>query len=330
MERRGGLIREVDLGEYRAVERKPVRGTYRGHEVLSMPPPSSGGIALIEMLNILEGYDLSALGLRSARETHLVVESMRRAYADRALHLGDPDRVEVPVDRLTSKEHARELRRSIRLDRASRSSPTVFHWPAEGSETTHLSVIDRDRMAVSLTTTLEQAYGSRIVVPGAGFLLNNEMGDFNPVPGSTDEKGRIGTPPNLVAPGKRMLSSMTPTIVVRDGMPVLVVGSPGGRTIINTVLQVVLDVVDHGMPIQDAVDLPRFHHQWLPDRVFAEPRCFSSDTARALEALGHAMAAEVSIQGAVMALALRKAGDGRFRIEAGVDRRRPDTGSAGR
>ena len=330
MERLGGLIREVDLREYRAVERKPIRGTYRGHEVLSMPPPSSGGVALIEMLHILEGLDVAALGLRSARETHSIIESMRRAYADRALHLGDPDRVDVPVDRLISKEHARELRATIRPDRASRSSPTVFRWPTEGSETTHLSVIDRNRMAVSLTTTLEQAYGSRIVVPGAGFLLNNEMGDFNPVPGSTDEKGRIGTPPNLVAAGKRMLSSMTPTIVVRDGMPVLVVGSPGGRTIINTVLQVVLDFIDHGMPIQDAVDLPRFHHQWLPDRVFAEPRCFSPDTAKALEALGHIIATEPSIQGAVMALALRKTSDGRLRIEAGVDRRRPDTGAAGR
>jgi len=330
MERLGGIVRKEDLQEYYAVERKPVQGTYRGYEVLSMPPPSSGGVALIEMLNILEGYDLAAPGLRSARETHLIIESMRRAYADRALHLGDPDRVEVPVGRLISKEHARELRATIRPDRASRSSPTVFRWTSEGSQTTHLSVIDRNRMAVSLTTTLEQAYGSRIVVPGAGFLLNNEMGDFNPVPGSTDEKGRIGTPPNLVAPGKRMLSSMTPTIVVRDGIPVLVVGSPGGRTIINTVLQVVLDVLDHGVPIQDAVDLPRFHHQWLPDRVSAEVRCFSPETRKALEELGHAIVTEFSAQGAVMALGLRKAAGGRLQIEAGVDRRRPDTGAAGR
>ncbi len=324
MERQGGRIRHEDLKRYRAVERKPVTGTYRGHEVIGMGPPSSGGIAIVEMLNVLEGYDLGGPGPRGSRESHILAEAMRRAFADRARLLGDPDLTDIPVARLTSKEHAAGLRKTINPSRASRSSPESFEWPREGSETTHLSVVDRDLMVVALTTTLEQSYGSRIVVPGAGFLLNNEMGDFNPREGLTTAGGLIGTPPNLVEPEKRMLSSMSPVIVVRDGKPLLVAGSPGGRTIINTVLEVLVSFIDHRMAIQDAVDSPRFHHQWLPDRIVAEPFCFSSDVRSALEAMGH----KIEIggqQGSVMAIAVSP---GRF-VEAGVDRRRADGGAAG-
>ena len=266
IERLGGLITHEDLARYRAEERPPVTGTYRGHEIIGMGPPSSGGIAVVEMLNLLEAYPLRSLGLRSAETSHLVVESMRRAFADRARHIGDLDQVDVPLARLTSKQYAARLRRTISRERASVSSPERFDWPLESSETTHLSVVDGDRMAVALTTTLEQSYGSRIVVPGAGFLLNNEMGDFNPVPGDTNGQGRIGTPANLVAAQKRMISSMTPTIVARGGRVRLVVGTPGGRTIINSVLLVILGVIDFDLSAQEAVDAPRFHHQWLPAR----------------------------------------------------------------
>ena len=203
-----------------------------------MPPISSGGVGLIEQLNILEGYDLKALGFRSAASTHLMIEAMRRSFADRARYLGDPDFVpDMPIAKLISKEYAADApRRRSQPTRASVSSPTSFEWPAESDETTHLSVVDRDRNAVSLTYTLEAGYGSKIVVPGAGFLLNNEMGDFNAGPGLTTADGLIGTEPNLAAPGKRMLSSMTPTILSKDGKLFMVTGSPGGRTIINTVV----------------------------------------------------------------------------------------------
>lgn len=325
MQRGGGVITLDDLRAYEPVEREPVRGTYRGYDIISIPPPSSGGVALVEMLNILDGVDLASLGLRSAAETHWLIEAMRRAYADRARYLGDTDFVAVPVDRLMSAAYAAELRRTIRPDRASTSDRRRFDWPHESDETTHLCVVDRHRMAVSLTTTLEQSYGSRIIVPGAGFLLNNEMGDFNPKAGMTTDGGLIGTSPNLVAPGKRMLSSMTPTIVTRDGRPVLIIGSPGGRTIINTVLEVIVNFVDHGMPIQGAIDLPRFHHQWLPDTVVAERSCFSPDTRSLLEALGHKIRIRRGTQGSAMGIAILPGGD----IEAGVDRRLPDGGAAG-
>jgi gamma-glutamyltranspeptidase/glutathione hydrolase len=325
MERGGGLITLRDLEEYRAVERPAVRGSYRGLEVISMGPPSSGGVALVEMLNVLEGFDLRALGLRSAEESHLIIESMRRAFADRARHLGDPDCVALPVERLTSKDYAASLRAGIDRRAASRSAVEDVQQPKEGSETTHLSVVDSERMAVSLTVTLEDWFGVRFTVPGAGFLLNNEMGDFNPQAGLTTEKGLIGTAPNLAAPRKRMLSSMAPAIVAREGKPLLVLGSPGGRTIINTVLEVIVNFVDHGLPVQEAVDAPRFHHQWLPDRVLAERWCFSPDTRKLLEAMGHRIELHTEAQGDVMAIAVRPGGG----LEAGVDRRRPDGGAAG-
>ena len=292
MREHGGLITEKDLARYEAVEREPIRGTYRGHDVYAMAPPSSGGVALVEMLNILEGYDLAGMGHNSAAYLHVLTEAMRRAYADRARYLGDPDfNPDMPIERLTSTAHADRLRRGIDPTRASKSDSSRFNEAyAESEETTHLSVVDADGNAVSLTYTLEYGYGSGIVVPGAGFLLNNEMGDFNAIPGRTDTDGTIGTPPNLVAPEKRMLSSMTPTIMARDGRPLLVIGSPGGRTIINTVLQVVLNAIDHGMTGSDfgrAIESPRIHHQWLPDVTSFEEWGISPDTRRLYEAMGH-------------------------------------------
>ena len=318
MQANDGLITQVDLAGYRARRRDPLTGTYRGYEVISMPPISSGGTALIQMLNMLEGYDLAASGHGSAQTVHVVAEAMRRAYADRARFLGDPDfNPMMPIERLISKPYADQLRHTIRGDRASTSSPTSFEWPVEGEETTHLSVIDADRHAVSMTLTLEQGYGSRIVVPGAGFLLNNEMGDFNAGPGLTTAQGLIGTDPNLPAPGKRMLSSMTPTIVTRDGRLFMLTGSPGGRTIINTVLQVITNVIDFGMNIQEAVDAPRFHHQWLPDRITYEQHGLSPDTVRLLEAKGHRLV-QRNRQGVAQAILYDAAAD---MLEGAADRR---------
>jgi gamma-glutamyltranspeptidase/glutathione hydrolase len=326
MRKNGGLITEADLARYEPKKREPIRGTYRDYEIISMPPPSSGGTVLVQMLNVLEEYDLASLGFGSAQSMHLIAEAMRRGYADRALYLGDPDfNTDMPILRLTSKAYAADQRLSINTERASVSSPTSFSWPAESSETTHFSVVDRERNAVSLTYTLEFGYGSGIVVPGAGFLLNNEMGDFNAGPDTTNADGLIGTEPNLTAPGKRMLSSMTPTIVAKDGQLFMVTGSPGGRTIINTVLQTILNVTDFGMNIQEAIDAPRFHHQWLPDRINYERYGFSPDTMRLLESRGHTLR-EVIDQGAAEAILYNVEEN---LLEAGLDGRRPDGGAIG-
>lgn len=287
MRRGGGLITEDDMARYQAKERAPIRGTYRGYEVISMPPPSSGGVAMVEMLNILEGYDLAAAKHNSPRYVHLVTEAMRRAFLDRARYMGDPDFTTAPIERLTSKAYAAELRKTILEDRASPSAPAQVAQRYESDQTTHYSVVDANGMAVSVTYTLENGFGLGAVVPGAGFLLNNEMGDFNGKPGVTDSTGLIGTDPNLARPGKRMLSSMTPTILAKDGKLVAVIGSPGGRTIINTVLQVVLNLVDSQMGIQEAVNARRFHHQWLPDRLSGEKDAFPPSTVAALEAMGY-------------------------------------------
>ncbi|MCC7008407.1 MAG: gamma-glutamyltransferase [Acidobacteria bacterium] len=323
MQRQGGLITQDDLRAYRALVRPVLRGAYRGYDVLTMPPVSSGGVAIIEMLNVLEGYDLARMGAGSAQAVHLIAESMRRAFADRAAELGDPAFNPVmPMARLVSKEYARGLRRTIDPLRASVSSPSSFEWPAVSSETTHLSVVDARRNAVALTYTLEQSYGARIVVPGAGFLLNNEMGDFNAAPGLTIDAGLIGTPPNLAAPGKRMLSSMTPTILARDGTLFMVTGSPGGRTIISTVLLTILNAVDFGMNAQDAVDAGRLHHQWLPDRLTYEPRALSPDTVALLEARGHRVE-QGGRQGAAEVIVFDRNADV---LEGGLDRRQADGG----
>jgi len=323
----GGLITRADLRAYEPRRRDPLRGAYRGYEVLSMAPVSSGGTALIEMLNVLEGYDLARTGYGSAATVHLMAEAMRRAFADRARYLGDPEtNPQMPIQRLISKEYATALRRTIREDRASVSSPESFEWPAESAETTHLSVVDQGRNAVALTYTLEDSYGSKIVVPGAGFLLNNEMGDFNAGPGLTDKEGLIGTEPNLAAPGKRMLSSMTPTIVARDGTLFMVVGTPGGRTIINTVLQALLNVIDFGMNVQEAVDAPRVHHQWLPDRIQHERLGLSPDTLALLRARGHTLFESPFNQGAAQAIVFN-AKEGV--LEGGYDRRSSDSAAIG-
>ena len=287
MRRGGGLITEEDLARYEANERTPIRGTYRGYDIISMPPPSSGGTALVEMLNILEGYDLESMGHNSAAYIHHLAEAMRRAFRDRARFLADADFADVPLDRLTSKEYAAELRGTIDEARATASAPTDVDLGHESPQTTHYSVVDASGMAVAVTYTLEAGYGSKITVPGAGFLLNNEMGDFNAKPGLTDARGLIGTEPNLARPEQRMLSSMTPSIVARDGELVAVVGSPGGRTIINSVLQVILNIVDFEMGIQEAVSAPRLHHQWLPDRIRIERRGTTVDTERLLVQMGH-------------------------------------------
>jgi gamma-glutamyltranspeptidase/glutathione hydrolase len=257
-----------------------------------MAPPSSGGVALIEMLNILEPFDLKAKGRNTAESMHLQIEAMRRAYLDRARFLGDPDFVDLPVARLTSKTYAKTLAASIDPMKASISTElgkdiVSTTQPPEPDETTHFSVIDRTGMAVTNTYTLEGGYGSHVVVKGAGFLLNNEMGDFNKKPGETTTKGDIGTPANVIAPGKRMLSSMTPTMVVKDGKLVLLTGSPGGRTIINTALGVVLAVTEYGLDGRKAVDMPRIHHQWLPDRVTVERFTIADDVLDGLRAMGH-------------------------------------------
>ena len=297
MKANGGLITKEDLAAYQAKERAPVRGTYRGHEIVSMPPPSSGGTALVQMLNILENFDLRSKGQLSGAAIHLQVEAMRRAYLDRARHLGDPDFVEVPVARLTSKAYAKTLASGIDLQKASRSVElgrdiVTTTQPAEPDETTHFSVIDRGGMAVTSTYTLEGGYGSHVVVKGAGFILNNEMGDFNKKPGETNTTGDIGTAANLIDPGKRMLSSMTPTMVLKDGKLVLLTGSPGGRTIINTVLCVVLGVAEFGLNGRQAVDAARLHHQWLPDTVRIEQNGVSADVLAALKSMGHDASAQ--------------------------------------
>jgi gamma-glutamyltranspeptidase/glutathione hydrolase len=288
----GGLITKDDLAGYEAKERAPVKGTFRGYEIAAMPPPSSGGVALIEMLNMLEAFDLKAKGAGSVETKHLEIEAMRRAYLDRARHLGDPDFVQIPLGKLLSKDYARTLAATIDPAKASSSAELgkdilTAAVTQEPDETTHFSVIDRAGMAVSNTYTLEGSYGSRVVVKGAGFLLNNEMGDFNKNPGVTLPDGTIGTPANLIDPGKRMLSSMTPTIVSKGGKVVLITGSPGSRTIINTIVCVVLGVTEFGMSVRAAVDAPRMHHQWMPDAVTIERAGATDDLVQKLRAMGH-------------------------------------------
>ena len=283
----GGLITHADLASYRPVERAPVEGTYRGHRVLSMPPPSSGGVALVQLLNAVEPHDLGALGFGSSASVHLMAEAMRRVYADRAEWLGDPDFVDVPVAGLTGKGYMTRRMADFDAARAGASDSTVAGAPPESPQTTHFSIVDRDGFAVSLTTTLNGAYGSLAVAPGTGFLLNNEMDDFSAKPGTPNMFGLVGAEANAIAPGKRMLSSMSPTIVEwPDGRLRLVVGSPGGGRIITTVFETITNVIDHGMDVQAAVAAPRVHHQWLPDVLFVEERGLAADAVAALRERG--------------------------------------------
>ena len=299
----GGLITTADLAAYEVKEREPIRGTYRGYDIISAPPPSSGGVALIEILNILEGYELPKFGNRSAESIHLVVEAFRRAFFDRAEFMGDPDFAKVPVAQLIDKKYGVAWRDSINPEHATASKelkrPDAFNeleryaslhpHPAvvrEPENTTHYSVVDPAGNAVAVTTTLNDSFGSRVTAGGLGFLLNNEMDDFAAKQGVPNMYGLIQGPANAIAPGKRPLSAMTPTIVLRDGKLFLVLGSPGGPRIITTVANILMGVVDYGMDIERSVNAPRFHHQWLPDQIFLEPG-ISPDTVKMLEGMGH-------------------------------------------
>jgi len=303
MQKGGGLITVDDLAHYEVKEREPVRGTYRGYEVISAPPPSSGGTVLIESLNILEGYDLAKMGDRSAESIHYTIEAFRRAFFDRAEFMGDPDFSKIPVAQLIDKKYATAWRDSIDPAKASPSKelkrPAVFseletyaanHAPAaaphESNHTTHYSVVDAEGNAVAVTTTINDWFGSRVTADGLGFLLNDEMDDFSSKPGVPNADGLIQGMANAIGPGKRPLSSMTPTIVVHDGKTVLVLGSPGSSKIITTVANVLMGVVDYGMNIQEAVNAPRFHNQWLPDVLNVE-KWFSPDTVNDLRRMGY-------------------------------------------
>ncbi|MFZ0771618.1 MAG: gamma-glutamyltransferase [Candidatus Sulfotelmatobacter sp.] len=303
MQKGGGLITADDLAHYEVKEREPVRGTYRGYEVISAPPPSSGGTVLLESLNILEGYDLAKLGNRSAQSIHFTTEAFRRAFFDRAEFLGDPDFAKLPVPQLIDKKYGAAWRDSIDDAKASASKdlkrPAIFseleQYAAahpqplanhESPHTTHYSVVDAEGNAVSVTTTINDWFGSRVTADGLGFLLNDEMDDFSAKPGVPNAYGLIQGEANAIGPGKRPLSSMTPTIVVHDGKTFLVLGSPGGSKIITTVANVLMGVVDYGMNIQEAVDAPRFHNQWLPDVLNVE-KWFSPDALQALQKMGH-------------------------------------------
>ncbi|MGA9388965.1 MAG: gamma-glutamyltransferase [Candidatus Sulfotelmatobacter sp.] len=303
MQKGGGLITADDLAHYEVKEREPIRGTYRGYDVISAPPPSSGGTVLIESLNILEGYDLAKLGNRSAESIHFTTEAFRRAFFDRAEFLGDPDFAKIPVAQLIDKKYGAAWRESIDNAKASASKdlkrPAIFseleQYAAthpqplgnhESQHTTHYSVVDADGNAVAVTTTINDWFGSRVTADGLGFLLNDEMDDFSAKPGVPNSDGLIQGAANAIGPGKRPLSSMTPTIVVHDGKTVMVLGSPGSSKIITTVANVLMGVVDYGMNIQEAVDAPRFHNQWLPDVLNME-QWFSPDTVKLLQTMGY-------------------------------------------
>lgn len=286
--RGGGLITQADLDQYATRELAPIECDYRGYHVVSAPPPSSGGVIICEMLNILEGYPLKDLGFRSAQAVHYQIEAMRHAYVDRNSYLGDPDFVKNPIARLTDKAYAAQIRAAIAPDKAAVSQdlkPGVA--PHEGSNTTHYSIADRWGNAVSVTYTLNDWFGAKVTAAGTGVLLNNEMDDFTVKLGVPNIYGLVQGEANAIAPGKRPLSSMSPTIVTKDGQPVMVVGTPGGSRIITTVLHTVLNVIDYGMNVQEAVDAPRFHQQWLPDLTNVETFALSPDTRALLEAKGH-------------------------------------------
>jgi gamma-glutamyltranspeptidase / glutathione hydrolase len=283
----GGIMTVDDLKSYQPVVRAPVRGSYRGFEIISMPPPSSGGVVLLETLNILEGFPIPDMKQGTAASLHVMIEALKRAYADRARYLGDPDFISAPVATLMSKEYAARQRASIDLDRATPWTDALSATPPrEGSNTTHFSVVDSRGNAVSNTYTLNFPYGVGLIADGTGVLLNNELDDFTAAPGASNAFGLVGFEANLPGPGKRPLSSMSPTIVLKDGKPVLVTGSPGGSRIISTVLQVIVNVLDYGMDVAAAVAAPRLHHQWLPDEVRIE-RGFADETVAALKAKGH-------------------------------------------
>ncbi|MBO3097518.1 gamma-glutamyltransferase [Gelidibacter pelagius] len=326
MKANGGIITLEDLNKYEAVEREAITGTYKDYGIVSMPPPSSGGVAIIEMLNIMEQANLDSIPFNSTQYVHLVAEAMRRAFADRAQYLGDPDfNLEMPLDRLTSKEFAKMRYENIDMNRASVSDSLKFGQLYDGPNTTHLSVVDKAGNAVSLTYTIEQSYGSGLGSPKLGFIFNNEMGDFNPQPGYTDTGWLIGTDPNIIQPEKRMLSSMSPTIVTKNGKPYLVIGSPGGRTIINTVFQTILNVIAYDMPIDKAIEAMKIHHQWFPDQIIFENDLMSPDTQMNLLQMGHKLQGTKNL-GRLMGILIPTDGD----VYIGAaDSSSPDGGAVG-
>ncbi|SDA59681.1 gamma-glutamyltransferase [Sinorhizobium sp. NFACC03] len=284
---KGGVLAKADFERYAVRELEPVKCNYRGYDIVSSPPPSSGGVIICEILNVLEGYPLSYMGYGAADTVHAMIEAMRHAYVDRNTSLGDPDFVENPIAKLTDKAYAKEIRAKIDPFRAGVSATLIPKGFGESKETTHYSIIDDEGNAVAVTYTLNGSFGAGVVAPGTGILLNNEMDDFTSKPGVPNLYGLIQGEANAIAPGKTPLSSMSPTIISKDGKPFMVIGSPGGARIITITLEAILNVIDHGMNIQEAVDAPRIHHQWLPDKVFMEPYALSPDTRKLLSAMGH-------------------------------------------
>jgi gamma-glutamyltranspeptidase/glutathione hydrolase len=323
----GGLITARDLKDYRAQWRTPVSGYYRGYKVISMPPPSSGGVALLQMLAACEPYPVTSYGFHQPAAVHLVVEAARRAYADRAAWLGDTDFFPVPVSSLTDTAYVRGRMRSFDAAHASPSDSVAggkVTLLKESFETTHTSVVDPMGNAVSVTTTLNSNYGCKVVVDGAGFFLNNEMDDFSVKPGVPNQFGLVGSEANAIAPGQRMLSSMTPTIVEKDGRLFMLLGAPGGSTIITSVLQVIMNVIDFGMPLDKAIQAARFHHQWLPDEIMVEKNAIAAPERALMEAMGHRFR-EVKSLAVVKAIHVRADG----KLQAAGDHRNPDDHAAG-